>query len=146
MLITITGMELEHIEEVARIEQNTFSEPWTEQAFSDAVRSDNYLYITALDVDRVVGYAGCTISLDEADITNIAVCADYKGKGIGEKLLKVLLGQLHERNVTKVFLEVRESNIVARSLYSKTGFAEVGIRKNFYRKPDENGVVMQLEI
>ena len=146
MTITITGMENSHTEEVARIEAATFSEPWSVKAFEDAVASDNYIYIVALDNDKVVGYAGCVMSMGEADITNIAVSDEYRRMGIGNELLGQLIKQMKNHTIDKAFLEVRESNNSARMLYINSGFSEIGVRKNFYRKPDENAILMELTI
>lgn len=146
MTITITEMENSHTEEVAAIEASTFSEPWSVKAFADAVLSDDYLYIVAMDEDKVVGYAGCVMSMGEADITNIAVHNEYRRIGIGNELLTQIIKQMKKRDIEKVFLEVRESNNSARMLYSSNGFVEIGVRKNFYRKPDENAILMELTI
>lgn len=146
MTITITGMEISHTEEVATIENSTFSEPWSVKAFEDAVMSDNYIYIVALDMDKVVGYAGCVMSMGEADVTNIAVSNEYRRMGIGNELLGQLIKCMKSNDINKVFLEVRESNTGARNLYISKGFSEIGIRKNFYRKPDENAILMELTI
>ena len=146
MTITIAKMDISHTKEVASIEANTFSEPWSLKAFEDAVTSKDYIYIVALDNEKVVGYAGSVMSMGEADITNIAVCNEYRRMGIGNELLCQLVTQLKNCSVEKVFLEVRESNNSARMLYSSNGFIEIGMRKNFYRKPDENAILMELTI
>ena len=146
MTITITGMEISHTTEVAAIEAHTFSEPWSVKAFEDAVNSNDYIYIVALDKDKVIGYAGCVVSMGEADITNIAVHNEYRRMGIGNELLCQLVKQMKIQGIGKVFLEVRESNNSARMLYSSNGFVEIGMRKNFYRKPDENAILMELTI
>lgn len=146
MMIEITTMKGRHVEEVAALEQISFSEPWSEQAFWDTLDNEEYIYLVALFEDKVVGYAGCVISLDEGSVTNIAVHKNYRKIGIGEELMLQLRKQLALRAVKQIFLEVRESNVAARILYRKCGYEEMGLRKNFYRKPDEDGIVMRLEI
>lgn len=146
MMIEITTMKGRHVEEVAALEQISFSEPWSEQAFWDTLDNEEYIYLVALFEDKVVGYAGCVISLDEGSVTNIAVHKNYRKIGIGEELMLQLRKQLALRAVKQIFLEVRESNVAARILYRKCGYEEMGLRKNFYRKPDEHGIVMRLEI
>ena len=118
--------------------------PWSEKAFADAVESPNYEYIAALDGadDSVIGYAGMQVVLDEAEITNIAVDAPYRKRGIAGKLLESLEIICRKKNVKYLHLEVRESNTAARSLYGKMGFEIDGIRKSFYQKPTENAVLM----
>lgn len=112
----------------------------------DTLGNEEYIYLVALYDQKVVGYAGCVVAIDEGNITNIAVNTDYRKMGIGEELMKQLRLQMASRAVKQIFLEVRESNDVARGLYHKCGYEEIGIRKNFYRKPDEHGIVMRLEI
>lgn len=142
--IIIAPMTLENVDEVAAIEAVCFSTPWSSNAFRDAVESDYYDYIAAIDASdgAVVGYAGMQVVLDEAEITNIAVDAQYRKRGIAAKLLESLETICIRKNVTYLHLEVRESNAAARSLYEKMGFAIDGIRKNFYQKPTENAVLM----
>ena len=142
--IIIVPMEECHVMQVAGLEAQCFSMPWSEKAFADAVESPNYEYIVALDGadDSVIGYAGMQVVLDEAEITNIAVAAPYRRRGIAVKLLEGLEMICRKRNVKYLHLEVRESNTAARSLYGKMGFEIDGIRKNFYKKPDENAVLM----
>ena len=141
-VIVIRYMESEDVWQVADIEKKCFSEPWSEKAFNDTLSDDNYMYIAAASGKRVVGYAGCVMSPPEADITNIAVESEYRRMGIGEMLMEQLAKKLSERNIETVFLEVRQSNEAAKELYRKQGFEYIGVRKNFYRKPDENGILM----
>lgn len=142
--IIIAHMKQENVDEVAAIEEACFSMPWSKRAFSDAVESDNYEYIVALNGmdESVVAYAGMQVVLDEAEITNIAVAMQYRKLGIAGRLLESLEILCRRRNVKYLHLEVRQSNEPARSLYTKCGFEIDGIRKNFYQKPTENAVLM----
>lgn len=146
MLITIDIMKKEDAGWVSDIEKKAFSEPWSMAEFAKAAESPDYCYITAKDNDKGVGYAGCVISTCEADITNIAVDEDYRCLGIADKLLTELARILSDREVLKIFLEVRESNEAARKLYCKMGFFEIGRRKNFYRKPNEDAILMEKDL
>ena len=145
-LITIRRMQSEDTETVAKIEAAAFSEPWPQQEFLKACDNANYLYLTALDKETVVGYAGATIVLDEADITNIAVEEGYRQLGIGEKLLLLLTEEAKKRGAARMFLEVRVSNGAAIGLYEKLGFSRVGLRKKFYRRPEEDAHIMMKEL
>ena len=142
--IIIEPMKHENVDDVAAIEAACFSTPWSKNAFADAVDSQNYEYIVALDGSNgnVVGYAGMQVVLDEAEITNIAVDEQYRKRGIAGKLLESLEILCDRRDVKYLHLEVRESNTAARSLYTKCGFEIDGMRKNFYQKPTENAVLM----
>lgn len=142
--IIIVPMEQCHVTQVAGLEAQCFSMPWSEKAFADAVESPNYECIAALDGadDSVIGYAGMQVVPDEAEITNIAVNPLYRHRGTAYKLLESLELLCRRKDVKYLHLEVRESNVAARKLYEKFGFEIDGIRKNFYKKPDENAVLM----
>ncbi len=145
-LITIRRMKPEDVHQITRIEADCFSEPWPEQAFLDACNDTNYCYLVALEGNLVVGYAGCTISFEDADITNVAVRTSHRRLGIAAKLLEVMLAQTKKSGVTSVFLEVRESNLPARTLYESLGFQYVGKRPRFYRLPDEDALLMKADL
>ena len=135
-------MTVDDIAQVAEIERQIFSIPWTEKAFRDSMESDNTIYIVAKENDNVAGYAGMYLSFEEGNITNVAVNPLSRRKGIGEKIVRDILNRAYEKGVRDVFLEVRETNSVAIALYEKIGFKEEGIRKNFYDKPRENALIM----
>lgn len=146
MLITIRRMEEKDAESVAAIEKEVFSEPWPMEEFAKAAKDDKYVYLVATDDDIIVGYAGCFVVCENADITNIAVSDSHRRMGIAEKLLEVLAKQASQKGAESLFLEVRESNEPAKFLYGKQGFVSVGLRKNFYRKPVENAILMEKKI
>ena len=135
-------MTVDDIAQVAEIERQIFSIPWSEKAFRDSMESDNTIYIVAKENDNVAGYAGMYLSFEEGNITNVAVNPLSRRKGIGEKIVRDILNRAYEKGVRDVFLEVRETNSVAIALYEKIGFKEEGIRKNFYDKPRENALIM----
>lgn len=141
--ITIRGMLIEDAGSMAELERKVFSEPWSCADFEKACQDSNYIYIVALDKTKIVGYAGCVISYEDADITNIAVEDEYRRMGIAETLLEVMARLTGEKGVSNIFLEVRESNQAAKSLYVKKQFTEIGIRKNFYRFPTEDAILMK---
>ena len=122
--MTIESMTVDDIAQVAEIERQIFSIPWSEKAFRDSMESDNTIYIVAKEND------------------NVAVNPLSRRKGIGEKIVRDILNRAYEKGVRDVFLEVRETNSVAIALYEKIGFKEEGIRKNFYDKPRENALIM----
>lgn len=145
-LITIRWMKSEDVEQVAAIESECFSEPWPVQAFLDACQDANYCYLVALEDDVVVGYSGCTISFEEADITNVAVKDSHRRLGIAAKLLETMMSELRKRGVLSLFLEVRESNVPARTLYESMQFQYIGKRPHFYRLPDEDALLMKADL
>lgn len=137
----IRNMLHKDICQVAELERQCFSEPWSENSLKESLESDSYAFLVA-EEERIVGYMGVNLILDEADVTNVAVDIKYRCRGIGEKLLFSMMQLCKRKGVTAMTLEVRSSNQAAIRLYQKMGFCSVGIRKNFYKKPTENAVIM----
>lgn len=126
---------------VAAIEQTVFSRPWTEQSFAQALQQDT-LFVVVLKENTIIGYCGMYCSFEEGDITNVAIMPEEQGQGSGRRMMEYLLGQAQDRGISRVFLEVRVSNENAIRLYEELGFRNCGIRRNFYEKPQEDGMVM----
>ncbi|MFR8547898.1 MAG: ribosomal protein S18-alanine N-acetyltransferase [Lachnospiraceae bacterium] len=141
-LIVIEDMKTEDIEEVAQLEKEIFSIPWSSQGFLSSLRQPDTLYLTVRAGGRLVGYCGLLQSFDEADITNVAVCSDFRARGIGRRMLEALMERGRERGIERYTLEVRVSNEPAIRLYHRLGFEDAGIRKNFYEKPSEDALIM----
>ena len=140
MLISL--MKEEEIAQVAELERQCFSEPWTEQGLRESFARPEYLFLTAKENDQVVGYAGLYQVFDEGDITNIAVLPEARGKGLGTALTKELLHVGAQRKIQAFTLEVRVGNVSAIHIYEKLGFVSEGIRKGFYDKPKEDALIM----
>ena len=98
-----------------------------------------------MDGDHLVGYVGSQSSIDESDIMNIAVHPDWRRRGIAEKLIDYLVQELKKRGSHALMLEVRVSNDPAIALYEKLGFQQVGRRKNYYRNPKEDALILRKE-
>ena len=130
-----------HLASVAEIERLCFSEPWSEQSLR-LLLGDGGLGVVAVKGDRVLAYGGMTLVLDEGSVTNIAVHPEYRRQGLGRQVTRGLLQLAKEKGVTSVFLEVRESNLAAITLYHSEGFTPCGVRKNFYRHPVESAILM----
>lgn len=140
MEFTITKMGTEHIEQIACLEKECFSEPWSENALAEELENENSHFLVAVS-DDVMGYIGVQEICGEAYITNVAVFDEYRKSGIGRALLKAACDGAKSRNCEFITLEVRESNVPAITLYESEGFDKAGIRKNFYSAPTENGVI-----
>lgn len=131
------------LDAILTIEEKSFTEPWSRDSFISAFSSE-YMTIFAADRDRTTVGFGCLALLPpECEIPNIAVHPNERGKGTGEAIFTAMLRFAADFGAEVAFLEVRESNIPARSLYEKSGFVSIGIRKNYYAKPTENAVIMQ---
>ena len=135
-------MTKEDCYQVAAIEKDSFSMPWSLQAFTDTVEKENFRYFVAEEQGEILGYCGFLFVLDEAEIPNVCVKASARKQGIGRQMMAVLLEEAAKLGIAVLFLEVRESNVAARTLYKSLGFTEDGIRKNFYEQPAEHAVLM----
>lgn len=141
--LRIERMELEHLDEVLEIERASFPTPWLRQAFlSELCNNPVAHYYVGLVDDRVVGYGGMWVILDEAHITTVAVHPDFRGRYIGERLVRHLLAEARGLGAKRATLEVRSSNRAAQSLYRKLGFASRGVRKGYYSDTNEDAVIM----
>ena len=121
---------------------------WTEARHFDlfAPGSPERIMLVIEEDSDITGFLVARGLGEECEIENIVVSVDHQRRGLATKLLKYFMRIADEANVTKVFLEVRQSNAAARALYAKQGFTEIGERKNYYRSPEESGVNYQLLI
>ncbi len=143
MNISVRLSETDDLDAVASIEAECFSEPWSRQAFADVLyRDDVMLLIAGTDDCPAAGYVCMYMAADEGEITNVAVRSDHRGAGIGGALMEDLAVRAKEHGIERIFLEVRESNEPAIALYRKYDFEQNGLRKNFYRNPTENAILM----
>ena len=128
---------------VATLEGENFSRPWSYDAFYKTLSDENYIVIIAKETDALLGYCVLLCTGEEADITNVCTAPAARGKGVATVMLTALMEEGKSRGVTEFFLEVREENVPARSLYTKLGFEEIGLRKNYYEEPREHAVLMK---
>lgn len=140
--IVIRKMQKSDLQEVCKIEKDNFSLPWSERSFIESMERNDTVFLTALAGEEVAGYIGCYCIAGTGEITNVAVKDTCRRRGIGAMLLEGLYKAGETLDTREFFLEVRESNEAAISLYSRQGFVKEGIRKNFYEKPAENAVIM----
>ena len=138
-------MDQSHIPQIADLERACFSAPWDDASVASELDNDLALWLVAVDGNRVAGYVGSQSVMGEADMMNIAVDAQYRRQGIGETLINKLIIALKEREVYSLTLEVRASNTSAIALYEKLGFSEIGRRKNYYRNPREDALILRKE-
>ncbi len=141
----LVPMDRGHIKEIAQIERECFSMPWSEHALEEELYNPQASFIVAQRADgAVLGYAGLHVAADEGYIDNVAVREDYRRQGIADDLLDVFV-RFGRVNLAFLTLEVRPSNEAAIGLYFKHGFAQVGRRKNYYENPREDAIIMTLE-
>ncbi len=130
--------------EILEIENASFTVPWSEKSFREAFDADHITVLAAIDEETDVLGFGCLLAVDgEGEILNIAVRPDVRKAGIGRALLGEMIIVGFDLDVREFYLEVRESNTPARSLYEKLGFVTLGRRKRYYSKPVEDAILMK---
>jgi ribosomal-protein-alanine N-acetyltransferase len=132
--------------DLAAIDAVCFTDPWRETAFREALAGEGYTFLAWEDNGTLIGYAGMLTVLDTADITNVAILPEYRRRGLAKDLFAALTDAARSKGVTRLQLEVRESNTAARALYESLGFAVDGKRKHYYKKPDEDAILMSLTL
>lgn len=145
--IKILEMTEREVPQVAAIEAEVFTCPWSAKGFLDTLYQDNVKFYLAV-IERegreplVAGYCGLYTAADEGEITNVAVKPEFRRRHIGDAMLKALISHSENSGIHYIYLEVRVSNQAAIGMYEKHGFTRRGIRKNFYEKPKEDAYVM----
>jgi [ribosomal protein S18]-alanine N-acetyltransferase len=131
--------------EVARVERSCFADPWSEESFSRLVDSPPAIFLVALFPPNpvIVGYIIAFSVGEDAEVLNVAVDPGFRGQGLAGQMLDAALIQLGARGVRAAYLEVRESNAAALSLYASRGFTEIGRRSKYYRRPVEDALVLR---
>jgi ribosomal-protein-alanine N-acetyltransferase len=144
MTLSIAPAVLADIPAVLSIERVAFTDPWSAQSFRDALREPAVYFACARgDGEAVVGYVVAWFAGGEGEVTNLAVDRARRRSGVGGSLLDAALEEGTRRNTLAVFLEARDSNVSARRLYHSRGFEEVGRRPGYYRRPNEDAIVLR---
>lgn len=139
----IVPMAARHVAPIAALEQQCFSDPWSEAAIAPELENPLSLWLVAEQGDTVLGYIGSQSVPPEADMMNLAVAPEARRQGIAEALVHALEAALREKGMESLTLEVRVSNLPARTLYEKLGFEPVGLRKNYYFHPKEDACILR---
>ncbi|NLV77122.1 MAG: ribosomal protein S18-alanine N-acetyltransferase [Tissierellia bacterium] len=143
MNVSVREMRESDIDRILEIERESFSPPWSREAFLLELTKNILAKYIVVEVDgKVVGYGGIWLIIDEGHVTNIAVDKEYRGLGLGNKLLEGLIQLCIDRDIKHITLEVRKSNEVAKGLYKKYGFKECGIRPGYYTDNNEDAIIM----
>jgi [ribosomal protein S18]-alanine N-acetyltransferase len=140
-------MKIEDIPNVMVIEHEAFTLPWTETAFQNELTNNLFAHYMVMEYEgKPIGYAGMWTIVDEAHVTNIAILEAFRGRKLGDRLLDHLMKIASIKGMIRMTLEVRVSNIVARSLYEKKGFESAGIRKGYYSDNNEDAMIMWADL
>ena len=141
----IETMNASYVAQIAELEKLCFSDPWSANSIASELENKLAFWLVATEGDRVAGYIGSQTVMDETDMMNVAVHPDYRRKGIAEALVNDLVQNLKKMGSHFLTLEVRASNVPAITLYEKLGFTEIGRRKNYYRNPREDALILRKE-
>ena len=141
----IVTMNPAHVAQIAQIEKVCFSDPWSEKSVASELENELSLWLVAEEDGQVCGYVGSQTVLGETDMMNVAVHPDFRRRGIAEALVNALVEALKAKGSHCLTLEVRASNSPARELDEKLGFSRIGTRKNYYRNPKEDGLILRKE-
>jgi ribosomal-protein-alanine N-acetyltransferase len=150
-IYVIGPMQIEDLSEVLAIEREAFSNPWSREAFVHEIQRNPFSHPTVARTSRVgthgvAGYCVKWVVFELMHIQNIAVHPAHLRRGLGRYLLVDALEDGRRAGATKALLEVRESNDAAKQLYLSMGFKEVGRRKNYYRKPNEDAILFEKDL
>ncbi|HKG95983.1 MAG TPA: ribosomal protein S18-alanine N-acetyltransferase [Gemmatimonadaceae bacterium] len=160
MSVAIRSAAGADLDSVLAIERESFSDPWSRASFSQLLDRPDALFAVAVTRDTraggrasrdgaprgVAGYVVAWFVVDEAEIANLAVAGAHRRLGVGAALLDAALAAAHRRGARTVYLEVRDSNRAARELYASRGFTQVARRRNYYRRPVEDALVMSCDL
>ncbi|MDN3019400.1 ribosomal protein S18-alanine N-acetyltransferase [Neobacillus drentensis] len=140
-------MREEDIDQVLAVEQASFTVPWSREAFYNELHNNKFaVYIVLEEDNKIIGYCGTWIVIDEAHVTNVAILPESRGRKLGETMMRKLMSVSREMGAKSMTLEVRVTNHVAQSLYRKLGFQNGGIRKNYYSDNQEDALVMWVNL
>jgi ribosomal-protein-alanine N-acetyltransferase len=145
----IRRMKEDDLPAVRTIEALSFSNPWSDSTFLGEIQNTPVscpLVVVRKPSDRVIGYIIYWHIREDVQVNNIAVHPEFRGKGIGEALMRHVIDKVRKNGATFMTLEVRLSNAAAVTLYKKLGFDILGTRKNYYTNPDEDAYLMGLVI
>ena len=141
----IETMNASHVAQIAELEKLCFSDPWSANSIASELDNKLAFWLVATEENCVAGYIGSQTVMDETDMMNVAVHPDFRRKGIAEALVNDLVENLKKMESHCLTLEVRASNTPAIALYEKLGFSEIGRRKNYYRNPREDALILRKE-
>ena len=140
MIKKLTSNDINYIDQIFNLEKEIFKNSAFNKGYIETLIKGNNTFIYVYLVDKkVCGYLMILDSIDVYEILAIATVEEYRNKGIAQKLLDKI-------KIKDIFLEVRESNQVAISFYKKNKFKEISVRKNYYSEPNENAIIMKLEV
>ena len=143
--MNIVPMNEHHVPQIALLERECFADPWSQQSIASELHNPLSLWLVAQEGQTLLGYVGSQTCQEETDMMNIAVSPASRRQGVARALIEALVSALRQRGSKQLTLEVRASNGPARQLYESLGFLQVGLRKNYYRNPKEDALILRKE-
>lgn len=143
--LIIRDAEANDIDSIMALENGSIEHPWTKDAIEDLINSENKVCLVIEADNKVLCYVGAETVLDECNIGNIVTDKDYRGRGLGTKMMTSLMEELRRRGIKKVFLEVEHDNLPAIALYEKQGFTRYGQRRGYYG-PGKDAILMTKDL
>ena len=142
----IVKANISHIKEIAKMESEIFSDPWSEDAIRSLLVSEFSYSFVAIRDEEIVGYFLGSCIVPEGEVFRIAVKKDHRRRGIGYRLLSEVISRGRADGIEFFFLEVRSQNDGARGLYRTLGFTEDAVRRAYYKNPTDDAILMHLEL
>ncbi|MBR6613551.1 MAG: ribosomal protein S18-alanine N-acetyltransferase [Clostridia bacterium] len=141
--ISITKADVSHLNQIEAIEKTLEHRNLSYDSIKKDLENENTYYLVAIDntTNKVVGYIGCELLVEHADITAVATDKDYLKQGIASSLLKALEQHLQEKQIESIFLEVRTSNIPAINLYTKLNYSKISTRAKYYDNLEDANIM-----
>ena len=127
---------------IARLEEEIFSDPWSYRDVQDLICTEGSMCFTAIDGGEVIAYVIGRLIAPEGEIYRVAVKPEKRQRGIGYRLLDYAVKTSKGHGLERLFLEVRSRNLPAVKLYTAYGFKQIGLRKNYYKNPTDDALIM----
>lgn len=140
-MVIYRRMTPEDVPSISKLEEETFSMPWSADSFLEMISKEDARYYVAEEDGRILGGCGVLMVAGEGNITNVVIAKEVRNRGIGTAMLRHLMAEGDEEGLTAYTLEVRVSNAAAIHVYEKLGFVSAGIRPGFYEKPAEDAMI-----
>ncbi len=140
-MVIYRRMTPEDVPVISRLEEETFSMPWSAPSFLEMISKEDARYYVAEKDGKILGGCGVLMIAGEGNITNVVIAPEARNQGIGTAMLRHLMAEGDREGLTAYTLEVRVSNVAAIHVYEKLGFESAGIRPGFYEKPVEDAII-----
>lgn len=144
MNVSLRQMKNDDIKQVTELEAACFSDPWSERLLADMLESPyDEAWVLVAEGEEIIAYANFRFLAGEGELMRIAVLPPFRGNGYSRKLMERLEESAIKQDADALTLEVREGNTPALNLYKSCGFSQEAVRKNYYRNPTENAILMR---